>query len=522
MSMFVSTSNEYGNHYRLDARNLHVINHLMLTSNATDDHNPNPFIIDTGNTAWILTSTALVLFMTIPALALFYAGMVSAKNVLAVCMQQVSITCLITIVWMAFGYSLAFCPSFYYGVNTVSDQQKYSIYGDSSRFWLRGMQVNSFNSLYPSVPEAAYAVYQLTFAIITPALICGSIADRMKYWSMLLFMAMWSLAVYCPIAHSVWHPDGFLYRLGVLDTAGGNAVETASGVSGLVAALVIGNRKGWVPKNFDTHPPHNILLTFMGMCMLWVGWLGFNAGGSTNMANAAYCVFATQIASSSGALTWMLLDSFFRGKPSVLGIVNGAIAALVCITPAAGYVDMNGAFFVGLFGSFCCYFGSQLKHYVFKVDDALDAFGIHGIGGIVGLVCTGFFATSEVTGVPDQSGVYYANTWVGGHLLGKQVISICFTVTWSAVVTYILMKAIDLTIGLRVSAEEEEMGLDSSLHGESLHADQTGYTTTETGEIQMNSKYAEKADGNVAESEQKMGEGQASGVFLVDLEKGSP
>lgn len=442
--------------------------------------------VNAGDTAWYLTSTALVLFMTMPGLAIFYAGMVSSKNVLAVCMQSFSIMCLITILWMAFGYSLTFSPTYYHGGTTNNpnyQNNNYPVYGDGSRLWLRGMTLNSCNSLYPAVPEAVYCAFQLTFAIITPALISGSIADRMKYWPMMLFMGTWHLAVYCPIAHSVWHPDGFLFKLGVLDWAGGNAVEMASGFSGLVAALVVGNRMGWQPKDYDTHPPHNILLTFMGMSMLWVGWLGFNAGGSGAGRRSSYALLATQISGAAGALTWMILDNIFREKPSVLGMINGAVAALVCITPAAGYVDMNGAFWIGLFGGTACFFGIHLKHVVFKIDDALDAFGVHGIAGLVGTFLVGLFATDQVTENSDQNGAFYGG---GGRLLGKQVAAICFTVGWSVIVTFVLLTAIDLVIGLRVNAEDELVGLDASLHGESMHAGDSligDGSVTSTGEI---------------------------------------
>jgi Amt family ammonium transporter len=312
-------------------------------------------------------------------------------------------------------------------------------------------------------------MFQLTFAIITPALICGSIADRMKYWPMMLFIALWDLAVYCPIAHCNFYKYGLMARFGTLDFAGGNVVHISSGTAGLVAALILGNRKGWKPRDYDSHPPHNILLTYMGMSMLWVGWYGFNAGSAVAANDlAGNAMLGTQIATSTAALSWMLTECCFRKKPSVLGMVNGAIAGLVAITPACGYVDMTGAFFTGLFGGFFCYFGAQLKHRVFKIDDALDAFGVHAIGGIVGGVCVGFFASEQVTGSYEVQGVYYSSRWVGLNQLAKQVAGICFALTWSAIGSFIILKGIDVTIGLRVSEEEEDSGLDSSLHGETI------------------------------------------------------
>lgn len=423
---------------------------------------------DSGSTAWMLTSTALVLFMTMPGLAIYYGGMVSSKNVLTCVMQSFSVTCLITVLWLAFGYSLAFSPTNYYPQDGHTTRTT-TIYGNAQRFWLRGLTLDSTNQMAPHIPESVYCTFQLTFAIITPALICGSFADRMRYWPLMLFIGLWSLTVYCPLAHTMWHFDGLLFNYGVLDFAGGNVVHISSGVAGLVAALIVGNRRGWKPRDYESHPPHNILLTFMGMSMLWVGWFGFNAGSAVQAnVTAGMAMLNTQIATATAAIAWMLTEFIFRKKPSVLGMVCGAIAGLVAITPACGYVDPNGAFFTGLFGGVLCYFGSNLKHWIFKVDDALDAFGVHAIGGAVGGICTGFFATSATTGNPNASGVYYSNTWIGGWQLEKQIVGILYTIAWSGIVSFILLKSIDMTIGLRVSEEEEEEGLDSSLHGETI------------------------------------------------------
>lgn len=320
-------------------------------------------------------------------------------------------------------------------------------------------------------------MYQLTFAIITPALICGSFADRMKYWPMMIFMAIWHVTVYCPLAHMMWQLEGLMFNLGVADFAGGNVVHISSGVAGLVAALIIGNRKGWKPKDYESHKPHNILLTLMGMSMLWVGWFGFNAGSALSAGTlAGYAMLNTQISTGVASIAWMLTEVIFRKKPSVLGMVNGAIAGLVCITPGCGFVDPNGAFFFGLIGGVGCYFGAQLKHWLFHIDDALDAFGVHAIGGIIGGILVGFFANPQVSAggahLPGTdtlyTGVFYGSTNIGGHQLAYQLAGILISIAWSAIVSFIILKGLDLTIGLRVSEQDEEEGLDASLHGETI------------------------------------------------------
>ena len=483
------------------ARSLHVENHTI-----------HPFLgiaspFDAGDTAWMLISSALVLLMTMPGLAIYYGGMVGQKNVLSTVMQSFSICCMITVTWLAISYSLCFTPTG--GNNKLTDdatlnQKSNYIIGDVSRVWLRGLLINSASEMASTIPESVYCMFQLTFAIITAALICGSFADRMKYWSMMLFIFIWHLAAYCPIAHATWHHQGILFRLGVLDFAGGNVVHISSGTAGLVAALILGNRKGWKPKDYDSHPPHNILLTFMGMSMLWVGWFGFNAGSATQARfGAGFAMLATQIATATASLAWMLTEVAFRKKPSVLGMVNGAVAGLVAITPACGYVDMTGAFIIGVVAGPGCFFGAKLKHYVFKIDDALDAFGIHAIGGIIGGILTGFFATPHVTGPlgyatetiqPGGSfpmvavGVFYGNTWYGGHQLAHQLCGILYSLAWSGITSFVILKVLDLTIGLRVSAEDEEAGLDSSLHGESVHEEGSG--SPEALKVHDNPAYA--------------------------------
>ena len=433
-----------------------------------------------GDTAWMLCSCALVLMMTMPGLALYYAGMVRSKNVLACVMQVFSICCLITVLWLIFGYSLSFAPVDMLNRDLTSIQFGKEFYGDGSRLWLRGMKLKTFHALAATIPESVFCMYQLTFAIITAALICGSFASRMKYTSMLLFIALWHLLVYCPMAHTNFHQFGFIKALGSLDYAGGNVVHICSGASGLATVMVIGNRKGF-SKSMVNFEPSNILMTFMGMSMLWVGWMGFNAGSAVSAGfNAGYAALATQISTATASLTWMLTEWAVTGKPHVLGMISGAIAGLVSITPGSGFVDMTGAFFLGFFGGPICYGGAKLKAYL-GYDDALDAFGVHAIGGIWGGIGLGFFLTDQVavlnqaTGDFEVSkdlygqrlkGVFYAPKEIGYKQLGAQAIGVAFAFGYSFVCTAVLCLAIHYTIGLRVTEEEEEMGLDESLHGE--------------------------------------------------------
>jgi Amt family ammonium transporter len=411
---------------------------------------------DTGDTAWMLASCALVLFMTIPGLSFYYAGMARTKNVLAIAMQCFVICGLITFLWLCFGYSLAFAPADATGT-------AYKLYGDASRFWLTGMTLNSFHQLAPTIPESVFCTYQLTFAIITPALITGAFAERMKFPSMLVFMTLWHFLVYCPIAHAIWHPSGFLFEYGALDFAGGNVVHISSGVSGLVCAIYLGARKGYGTEAFV---PHNILITVAGASMLWVGWYGFNAGSALGAnSRAGMALLATHIATGCATLSWMAVEWVIRGQPSVLGAVSGAVAGLVAVTPASGYIDPTGAFFIGLLAGPVCYFGCQAKK-LLGYDDALDAFGVHAVGGILGGVLTGFFATDSVSG--RTNGVFYTDTFYGGRQLGIQIYAIVFSVFWAAVFTVGILFIVDKTMGLRVSESDEQVGLDKSIHGESM------------------------------------------------------
>jgi len=415
---------------------------------------------DSGDTSWVLVSATLVLFMTIPGLVLFYSGMVRTKNVLATVMQIFSICALISFLWLCFGYSLAFAPA-------TSTGGSLPVIGDYSRFWLHGMTIHTSNQLAPKIPESVYCIYQLTFAIITPALICGSFADRMKYWPMLVFMAVWHLLVYCPIAHAVWHPDGFLFKAHVLDFAGGNVVEVSSGVSGLVSAVMLGHRKGYGKEAFE---PYNILLMTVGAAMIWVGWFGFNGGSAlTAGGSAGNAVLVSQIAGGVAAITWTVVETFHTGSPKVVGIVSGAISGFVAITPGSGYVDPTGGFFIGFLAGPVCYIGVQLKHKL-GYDDALDAFGIHAIGGVFGNLMVGFFATDTV--YAGYNGLFYGTAHAGGLQLARQLYGTVVCGGWAAFMSYVILKVIDMKMGLRISLKDELHGLDASFHNETLESPQ--------------------------------------------------
>ena len=403
--------------------------------------------LSAGDTAWMLTSTALVLMMCVPGLALFYGGMVRKKNVLATLMQSFACTCVVTILWWLIGYSWAFTPGNHF-------------IGSSARALFSGMRYihdDAFGKLTvshlaPTIPETVYAMFQMTFAIITPALIAGAFADRMKFSAMLIFLSAWSLIVYAPIAHMVWEPTGWLNAAGVLDYAGGTVVHINAGVAGLASCLVLGKRLGY---GREAMPPHNLTLTLIGASLLWVGWFGFNAGSATAAdGRAGMAMLATQMATGAASLGWMFAEWFSKGKPSVLGIASGAVAGLVAITPASGYVGPSAAVVIGLAAGVVCYFAATSLKHLFGYDDSLDAFGVHGIGGILGALLTGVFASKEISGVD-------------GSLL-TQAKGVLTTVIYGFVVSYGLLVVIDKLIGLRVTEEQEREGLDISLHGESI------------------------------------------------------
>jgi Amt family ammonium transporter len=407
--------------------------------------NPAAFI-NSGDNAWMLTSTALVLMMTIPGLALFYGGMVRKKNVLATLMQSFAITALVTVLWMIAGYSLAFTSGS-------------GFLGGLSRLFLSGMGLDSVNSLAPTIPETTYMTFQMTFAIITPALIVGSFADRMKFSALLWFMGLWLLAVYAPIAHMVWGPGGWLGGDGVLDYAGGTVVHINAGVAGLVAALVMGKRVGY---GKEAMPPHNLVLTMIGASLLWVGWFGFNAGSAVAASDrAGMAMAATQIATGAAALAWMFVEWMARGKPTILGICSGAVAGLVAITPASGFVGPSGALIIGLAAGAVCFWTAVYMKEMIGYDDSLDAFGVHAIGGILGAMLTGVFAVKAIGGT---AGMLEGNA---AQLL-IQAKGVAVTIVYDAVVTFVILKVIDMLLGLRVSEEQEREGLDISLHGEQV------------------------------------------------------
>lgn len=404
--------------------------------------------LDTGDTAWMLTSTALVLMMTIPGLALFYGGMVRKQNVLAIMMQSFAITCLVTVLWMIVGYSLAF-------------SEGNAIIGGFGNLFLSGLAIDSVNALAKTIPESVFMTFQLTFAIITPALITGAFADRMKFSALMWFIGLWLIFVYAPVAHMVWG-GGLMGEMGVLDFAGGTVVHINAGVAGLVACLVLGKRLGY---GKVSHAPHNLTLSIIGAGLLWVGWFGFNAGSAAGAnVNAGMAMAVTQIATAAAALAWMFSEWLARGKPSVLGIVSGAVAGLVAITPAAGFVDPMGALIIGIVAGIVCFVSATTVKNALGYDDSLDAFGVHGVGGIVGAVLTGVFAKAAIAGKDAPLGLIDGNA---GQVL-TQIYGVVITIVFTAVVTLIILKIIDWTIGLRVDEATERDGLDLNLHGETV------------------------------------------------------
>ena len=408
---------------------------------------------DSGDTAWMLTSTALVLFMTIPGLALFYGGLVRVQNVLSVLMQCFALTGLITIIWIICGYSLAFnTAGMEAGKITLG-----SFVGGLGTMFLRGVGIDSLTG---TIPETVFVTFQLTFAIITPALIAGAFAERMKFSAMLIFSILWSIIVYAPLCHMAWSGDGSLFGdiIGALDFAGGNVVHINAGVAALVAAILVGKRIGY---GTSAMPPHSLTLTVVGASMLWVGWFGFNAGSAVAADGAAgMAMLVTQISTATAAVAWMFVEWGKHGKPSALGIVTGAVAGLVAITPASGSVGPIGALAIGLVSGVVCFWGATSLKSKLGYDDSLDAFGVHGIGGIVGALLTGVFVATGLGG----------NGLAEGMTIGTQVwaqlLSIIITIAWSGLLSFIILKIVDATVGLRVEEDDERMGLDLSQHNE--------------------------------------------------------
>ncbi len=400
--------------------------------------------IDSGDTAWILTATALVLFMTIPGLSLFYAGLVRSKNALSVLMQCFSITCMVSILWLLYGYSLAFSDGG--GAQAV-------IGGLSNAF----LSAVGRESVSGTIPETVFVMFQLTFAIITPALVVGGFAERMRFSAMLCFSALWLTLVYLPVCHWVWG-GGWLGELGVLDFAGGTVVHITAGVGAIVAAVVLGNRRGFPT---TAMPPHNLSLTVAGAGMLWVGWFGFNAGSAIAAgSDAGMAMLVTHISAAAGSLAWMFMEWWRYGKPSVLGIVTGMVAGLGTITPASGFVGPVAALAIGLSAGVICFLATGYIKRSLKIDDSLDVFPVHGVGGVLGTTLTGVFVASSLGGAGLPDGVS-----MGGQVF-TQLIGVAATLAWTAVVTFVILKVVDAIIGLRVSEEEEVDGLDISQHEE--------------------------------------------------------
>ena len=396
--------------------------------------------MNAGDTAWMLTSTCLVLLMTVPGVALLYGGMVGKKNIISTITQTFMITCLVTLLWFIVGYSLSF-----------SEGSFNTFVGGFSNLFLKGVGVDSLSG---TIPESVFVVFQLTFAIITAALICGAVAERMNFSALLIFIAIWILLVYAPICHMVWG-GGLLASLGVLDFAGGTVVHINCGIAGLVAAIVLGERK-------QKSRPHNLLLSLIGTSLLWVGWFGFNAGSAVAAnGGAGMAMLVTQIATATAGLAWMFAEWGFGKKPSLLGILSGAIAGLVAITPAAGFVGPVGAFFIGLIAGIVCYWASTKLKNKLGYDDSLDVFGIHGVGGTVGALLTGIFAKEAIGGA---AGLLEGNT----GQLWLQFIGVTFTIVYTGVFTYVILKIVNLITPLRATVEEETQGLDLRQHGEQV------------------------------------------------------
>ena len=436
---------------------------LLAVPAFADDAPPK---IDTGDTAWMMTSTALVLMMTIPGLALFYAGMVRKKNLLATMMQSFAICAIVTLVWMVAGYSIAFTNGGAY----MGDFSRLLLHGIADHI-VKGVETQAFvldpkikdvAPLVTTIPETVYMMYQMTFAIITPALIAGAFADRMKFSAMCLFMALWSLIVYAPIAHWVWAPSGWAYQAGILDFAGGTVVHINAGVAGLVCALVLGKRLDYGKSNMA---PYNLGYAVIGASLLWVGWFGFNAGSAVGAnGRAGMAMAVTQIATATAALGWMFAEWITKGKPSVLGAVSGAVAGLVAITPASGVVLPGASIVIGLAAGVICFWAATSLKHMLGYDDSLDAFGVHGVGGIVGALLTGVFSFAPLSATdasPDGSPGGMAQFILQCQGVGA-------TILYSGVMTFVLLMVVKLVVGLRVNEEEEREGLDIVLHGEQV------------------------------------------------------
>lgn len=413
-------------------------------------------ILDSGNTAWVLISTILVLLMSIPGIALFYGGLVRRKNVLSVIMQTIFLVSVVSVLWVAFGYSWAFDTSFAESGNPLG-----AFIGGFDKMFLHGITLTTLTT--GNIPELVFVLFQCMFAIITPALILGAFAERIKFTGFILFIVLWEIIAYFPMAHWVWG-GGFLQQMGAIDFAGGTVVHINAGISALIMAIMLGKRDDYR----IGHPitPHNITFVFLGTCFLWLGWFGFNAGsGLAADGLAANAFLVTHIATATAAITWMIIDWICNKKPTTVGACTGAVAGLVAITPAAGTADLLGAFFIGIITPIICFFMVAFVKPKFKYDDALDAFGVHGVGGIIGSILTGVFATQFVTGEGGEQGALYGD-W---HQLWVQILTTVISIMYSAFVTFVLFKLVNCWIGMRVDKRVEEEGLDIYEHGESAY-----------------------------------------------------
>jgi Amt family ammonium transporter len=401
--------------------------------------------ISSGDTAWMLASTALVLLMTIPGLALFYGGMVRKKNVLSTVLQSFAICCLVTVLWVVIGYSLAFTP----GTPFIGGLDRLLLDGLA---FDKGAAQLSVSHIAPTIPESVFVMFQLTFAIITPALITGAFAERMRFGAVMLFMALWSLLVYAPVAHTVWEPGGWLAANGALDFAGCTVVHINAGAAGLVCAYFLGPRKGY---GQDAFIPYNLTFTLMGASLLWVGWFGFNAGSAVaSDGRAGLAMLVTQIGAATAALSWMAVEMMARGRASALGAASGAVAGLVAITPASGFVGVGSALLIGLAAGVVCYWGATGLKRLLRADDSLDVFGIHAMGGLVGALLTGVLASEKISGVTPNMVV--------------QTIGAFGTLAYSLVATALILLFVRVTVGLRITPDDERTGLDLSQHGEQI------------------------------------------------------
>jgi ammonium transporter, Amt family len=437
---------------------------MLAAAPAFADNAPSK--LDSGDTAWMLASTALVLLMTIPGLALFYAGMVRKKNILATMMQSFTICCIVTIVWMVAGYSIAFTT----GTPYMGDFSRVLLHGianhivkgNDSQAFVLASGIKGVPDMVTTIPETVYMMFQMTFAIITPALISGAFADRMKFSAMCLFMTLWSLLIYAPIAHWVWSPSGWANQMGVLDFAGGTVVHINAGIAGLVCALVLGKRNGYGTINMA---PYNLAYAVIGASLLWVGWFGFNAGSAVAAnGRAGMAMTVTQIATAAAALGWVFAEWIAKGKPSVLGAASGAVAGLVAITPASGFVLPGGSLVIGIAAGVGCFWSATSLKHMLGYDDSLDCFGVHGIGGIIGALLTGVFAFGPLSATDASP----AGSPGGMAQFVLQCEGVASTLVYSGVGTFVLLMIVKAIVGLRVNEEEEREGLDIVLHGEQV------------------------------------------------------